>query len=85
MSRPNKTTMTDKTTEWVPPTVACQICGHVHDLGNGQLAFLERGKSSALTDCQVCGRKTWSAPFVLRAMTRADIEAALRAPEKQPD
>ena len=60
--------------------VTCQDCGTKYEMGNGQLAAAEkRGHYHHLGHCPKCDRKTWSEPFPVRPMTRAEIAAAFHS------
>ena len=62
--------------------VSCQDCGTRYEMGNGQLAAAEkRGHYHHLGHCPKCDRKTWSEPFPVRPMTRAEIAAAFHSPQ----
>jgi DNA-directed RNA polymerase subunit RPC12/RpoP len=54
--------------------IRCADCGTQHELGNGQLATLSRGRATALTYCPNCGMKTWSRPFAFPMPTHKHDE-----------
>lgn len=66
-----------------PPlgSVFCGDCGTVHEMGNGiTCAADKRGHMHLHSHCPQCGHKTWSEPFVMRSMTKAEIAAAMSSP-----
>jgi len=81
----------EKANERLAPTagsaifVTCQDCQTKYEMGNGQLAadYQKRGHYRHLGHCPKCDRKTWSEPFPVRPMTRAEIAAAFHSQNAQ--
>lgn len=65
--------------------VICGDCRTVHYMGNGLTCAADKpGHSHLYSHCPTCGHKTWSEPFVMRSMTKAEIAAALSQKPKEP-